>query len=183
MPKTIHGHCACASITYTIQPHPLPLPLTLPLEITNCYCTTCQPYSPSPSTHPFVGWIDIPNPSLHLQDKDGRLQVLRSEVVERKVCGRCGAAVTMRYFCDRSTGVAVETVDQESLAQYVAEMGGKGDGKGKAEMMKVKEHIFVGQKPDWYRIPEGDGARQWDRFRAEFGDVIERWKRKNGVKS
>ncbi|KAL8636837.1 MAG: hypothetical protein Q9228_005820, partial [Teloschistes exilis] len=114
-------------------------------------------------------------------DKDGRLQVLRSEVAERKVCGRCGAAMTMRYFCDGSTGVAVETIDRESLAEYVAEIVGKGKGKG--EMMKVKEHIFVGQKPDWYRIPEDDEARQWDRFGAEFEDVIERWKRGSGVKS
>ncbi|KAL9586384.1 MAG: hypothetical protein Q9212_000956, partial [Teloschistes hypoglaucus] len=115
-------------------------------------------------------------------DQDGKLRILRSEVAERKVCAGCEAAVTMRYLCDGSTGVAVDTVDRESLKGYVAEMGGKGEGQGKGEMMKVKEHIFVEQKPDWYRIPEDDGARQWDRFSTEFGDVIERWKRENGVK-
>lgn len=111
--------------------------------------------------------------------------MLRSEVAERKVCAGCGAAVTMRYFCDDSTGVAVETVDQGSLEGYMAGMGEKGEEKGKGEekMMKVKEHIFVEQKPDWYRIPKDDGARQWDRFSAEFEDVIDRWKKENGVKS
>lgn len=124
---------------------------------------------------------------------------MSSEVAERKVCGGCGAAVTMRYFCDESTGVAVETFDRNSLAGYGAEVVGQGErdgvlgeegqeaagkskGKGKREMMKVKEHIFVGQKPDWYRIPEDDGARQWDRFPPDFEDIIVRWKREMGVK-
>ncbi len=65
----------------------------------------------------------------------------------------------MKYLCDESIGVAAGTIDEVS----------------QGKMMGVTQHIFVGQKAGWHKLPE-DGVGRCEGFTVGLEEKLARWK-------
>ncbi|KAL9600940.1 MAG: hypothetical protein Q9219_002875 [cf. Caloplaca sp. 3 TL-2023] len=159
------GRCQCGSVRY--------FSTSPPKNLTYCYCITCRRLSGSP----FIAWADIPFSSFQLRPSspsspsagseeagtDCALTPLStSSFAIRSACKKCGSPITMMYYCDHGTiGVAAGTIDEGALPK---------------QAMKVTDHIFVGQKPEWHQIAE-DGVARFERFTDEFQGKIEEWEK------
>jgi hypothetical protein len=36
--------------------------------------------------------------------------------------------------------------------------------KGKSQIPPPSHHIFLSEKASWFELPEGDGAKRWDKW-------------------
>ncbi|KAI4122093.1 MAG: hypothetical protein LQ338_006010 [Usnochroma carphineum] len=145
----ITGRCPCNSIRYTST--------SPPQTLTYCHCTSCQRLSSAP----FIAWADIPSAAFNLSpSSSGALQSLESEIAVRRMCKTCGSAISMQYYCDKSTiGVAAGTIEGGALGKVVA------------------EHIFVREKAGGIDIPDSGGGKRWEGFPRGLEEKLGAWRR------
>lgn len=132
-PAEVSGGCACGRVSYKSS--------TQPQIVCFCYCKTCQQCSGAPFL-PFaafktsgVTWSENPT------------TWKKSEIAIRGHCPTCGSTVSMVYYSDvETTWLALGTVDA-----------------GMENRKCPNLHIFVKEKPFWYRIPD-DGVPQCETF-------------------
>jgi hypothetical protein len=74
-----------------------------------------------------------------------------SKNAERGFCSACGSSLTFRYHATPDTlYVTMASVDEE------ARKGGVDPLEG-----LIKKHIYVGEKVDWYKLPD-DGLPRFE---------------------
>lgn len=89
------------------------------------------------------------------------LSLRLSKLGERAFCRTCHSILAMRYkHQPEEVGLAMGSVTNESIT----------DEKVK-EAFKLKRHIFVSQKAEWYN-PSRDGIEMWDRFSGSFEEEM-----------
>lgn len=125
------GSCACGKVTFEIDGE---LP---PMDA--CHCTICRKIS----GHFGVG-ADVPRESLRVDGMEHITWYPSSEKVRRGFCKFCGSNL---FF---------DPVDHERVPWTAVSMGAF-DGPTNS---RIREHIFVGQKGDYYEID--DGLPQFD---------------------
>lgn len=108
----------------------------------------------------FGAWTDLPHLSLKIEEAGSMLQNT-SDLAIRSSCKACGTPMFMAYYATPDTiGVAVGTIDEESV---------------QGELAKPDSHIFVGDKAGWFTLPE-DGLARYANFTPGFTDALEKWK-------
>ena len=84
-----------------------------------------------------------------------------SDIALRSSCKDCGTPMFMTYYATPDTiAVAAGTIDEKSV---------------QGELVKPGNHIFVGEKANWFVLPE-DGLDRYDEFPPGFEDALETWK-------
>ena len=64
------------------------------------------------------------------------------------------------YVLPDTISVAAGTVDEESM---------------KGRILKPENHIFVGEKAEWYTLPD-DGLKRYKTFSPEYIDLLDGWR-------
>ena len=85
----------------------------------------------------------------------------KSDIAIRASCRDCGTPLFMTYYALPDTiSVSAGTIDEESM---------------KGRILKPDNHIFVGEKADWYTLPD-DGLKRYKEFPPGITDALENWK-------
>jgi len=96
-----------------------------------------------------------------IADDAWSLSLRLSKSGERAFCRTCHSILVMRYkHRPEEVGLAMGCVANESIT----------DDEVK-ESFKLKRHIFVSQKAEWYD-PSRDGIKMWDRFSGSFEEEM-----------
>ena len=99
--------------------------------VTACHCGQCRKV-----TGNFLATTNAPTSDLDITDDEGLTWYRSSDLAERGFCKVCGSVLFWR----------------EVGSDHIAITAGALDG---ATGMTIKDHIFVGDKPDWYEITDG----------------------------
>lgn len=84
----------------------------------------------------------------------------KSDIAIRASCRDCGTPMFMTYYAVPDTiSIAAGTVDEESM---------------KGRILKPNVHIFVGEKAEWYSLPD-DGLKRYEAFPTGLTDALETW--------
>lgn len=132
------GSCACGAISWTA---------TAEMILScNCHFSICRKISGSP----YVTFANYPQSSVTFSPPLGKPHLKTfavSPYAERTFCGECGSNFTMWYKEDPDTiDMAIGTLDE---------------GKSTVGFYKgPQRHIYTGDVPSWYRIPEDDLKRE-----------------------
>ncbi|KAF9884501.1 hypothetical protein FE257_001688 [Aspergillus nanangensis] len=122
------GGCFCGKVAYkTLKPV---------TGMSFCYCSMCQ------SVHgaPFAAFTNINRNDLVWTRTEGLLDLRLSNVATRTVCRSCHAPITMVYnAAPDEPGIVAASIDEE---------------KSTAAIPEVKSHIYVNEKPSWYKITD-----------------------------
>ena len=140
MPKKLTGSCQCGAVSYTTSSEPL--------SLNYCYCIGCQKTSGSP----FITWLGLTKQNVKWS---GTLSELRTgHHAIRTFCSKCGSTIGMQYYLmPNKTYVATGTISTSDFEL-------PGDG----------EHIFVKDKPRWYKI--ADKGPQYQEFDPTFERLL-----------
>lgn len=122
----IAGGCYCGNVRYKS---------TEPVYgMTSCYCSICR------SVHgaPFATFTNLKRKDLQWTRKEALLSIAFSNAATRTVCRTCSAPITMVYNATPDeVGIVAASIDEELST---------------APIPAVECHIYVDQKPDWYKI-------------------------------
>jgi len=108
-------------------------------EVVACHCSQCRK-----QTSHFYASTNAKNTDVTFSETKGLKWFKSSEIAERGFCQDCGSILFWRRFGS----------DTISLS------AGSLDGK---TGLKICEHIYVADKPDWYEIT--DGIKQYPIWR------------------
>lgn len=126
------GQCFCGKVRYEAY--------AAPSDMTSCYYQTYR------SIHgaPFAPFARVMRDDFQFTESEGLDDMRLTNIATRTVCQFCHSAMTMVYdAAPEEIGIVGGTIDESSSTAAVPE---------------VQDHIFVGEKPQWYRIL--DDARQ-----------------------
>lgn len=119
------GSCLCGAIRFTVS---------APLDVTDiCHCTQCRKWT----GHVFAS-VDVPRNALSIAQTDTLTWYASSSKVRRGFCACCGSSV---FFDPIDThkhhwiGIALGAFDAPTHT-------------------RIKQHIFVGEKGDYYEITD-----------------------------
>jgi hypothetical protein len=95
-----------------------------------CHCAQCR----RTSGH-YAAMTSAPAANITLISEDSLVWYKSSETAERGFCGRCGGNLFWRQFGSDNTSITAGTLDTPTN-------------------LTVEEHIFVGDKSDYYTIDD-----------------------------
>ena len=128
------GSCACNYISYTAS--------TPPTCLVNCHCTTCRRQAGAP----YQTWAFFATDDVRWCISPTERQA--TPAATRTFCPKCGSTLSMLLHRDpKSIGIAAGTLDEE-----------------KTQIPLPSHHIFLSEKASWFELPEGDGAKKWDKW-------------------
>lgn len=147
----ITGSCRCGALKYHTTGPPISD------KCNYCHCFTCRRTSGS-AFLPFADFDvsavlfssgSTTAPMLEAIDVIDALKTYRaSSYAQRFFCGNCGSQLGMRYDAEpKYVGLTLGTVDEKTL--------GKIEGG-----LKIKRHIYVGEKAGWFELPDDGAARE-----------------------
>ncbi|KAJ5406373.1 hypothetical protein N7465_007657 [Penicillium sp. CMV-2018d] len=128
------GSCACNYISYTAS--------TPPTSLVNCHCTTCRKQAGAP----YQSWAFFATEDIrwHVNPTERRV----TNGATRTFCPQCGSTLGMLQHGDpKGIAIAAGTLDE-----------------GKILIPLPSHHIFLSEKASWFELPEGDGAKRWDKW-------------------
>lgn len=128
------GSCACHYISYTAS--------TPPTCLVNCHCTTCRKQAGAP----YQSWAFFATDDIrwHVNPTERRV----TNGATRTFCPRCGSTLGMLQHGDpKGIAIAAGTLDE-----------------GETHIPPPSHHIFLSEKASWFELPEGDGAKRWDKW-------------------
>lgn len=146
------GGCYCGQVRYQSKEPAHGMAL--------CYCSTCR------SLHgaPFAPFTHLSRQHLQWTQTEGLLSLAFSDVAVRSFCRSCCAPVAMVYNAEPDEIALVATSIDEELSA--------------AKVPEVECHIYVGEKPGWFRIlddkPQMDGPSLQIRRNMEEGGTARR---------
>ncbi|KAF2657462.1 S-adenosyl-L-methionine-dependent methyltransferase [Lophiostoma macrostomum CBS 122681] len=136
------GACRCGNIKFSSTARPS--------DFTFCHCRSCQQLSGSA----FLGFASVPRDALKFSASSTRQSIRLSDVAERTFCSGCGAPLTMAYtFEPDIIWIVVSLIEPGSL---------------KGGPLKVKSHIYLREKAEWFTVPDDGG----ERFESSFFDHL-----------
>ncbi|KAH8649789.1 Mss4-like protein [Xylariales sp. PMI_506] len=152
--QTIYGSCICG-FTKWQSSH-------LPSRGSFCYCQTCRKMSGGA----FLAFMDFPVLSITFSPpitspKSTLKWTAVSKNAERGFCSACGSTLTFRYHATPDTlYLTIASVDERAR-------------NGAVDPLKSlsKKHIYVGEKVDWYDLPD-DGLPRFETMPNEAKYLI-----------
>ena len=142
--EVVVGGCYCGQVRYqSTEPA---------FGLTFCYCTTCQLLHGAP----FAAWTNVPKLGLTWIEDKGLVEASFSDLATRTFCSNCHAPITMAFHAvPDEIGIVAATISQE---------------QSKKAVPALQRHIFVSEKPSWYRIL--DSLEQHQGFPDDMKDQI-----------
>ncbi|OQE40283.1 hypothetical protein PENCOP_c006G02690 [Penicillium coprophilum] len=128
------GSCACHFISYSAS--------TPPTCLVNCHCKTCRRQAGAPyQTWAFFATKDL---QWHINPTERQ----STNAATRSFCPQCGSTLSMIQHRDpKSIGIAAGTLDE-----------------GNTQIPMPSHHIFLSEKASWFKLPENDAAKRWDKW-------------------
>ncbi|KAI0189862.1 Mss4-like protein [Astrocystis sublimbata] len=165
LPVVLRGSCLCGVIRLQCK--------MSPESITICHCRECRKASGNPFLtfglfhNDYVQWSIATTDSVTplLGDlAEGIKLTYYSDVAVRGWCSRCGTPLFMKYHC-RPDGTSITTglLDNEHI----------GDS-----LPPIKEHIFLGDKASWWKVPSDDRVARHSSFNEAFTRRLQDWSAK-----
>ncbi|GAW19477.1 hypothetical protein ANO14919_089640 [Xylariales sp. No.14919] len=166
LPVVLRGSCLCGMVRLESK--------MIPGAITICHCRECRKASGNPFLtfglfhNDYIQWSVASSAGTKrllgdLADGDGGGIKLTyySDIAVRGWCPRCGTPLFMKYHCrPDGTSIAMGLVDNEHIV---------------GALPPVKEHIFLADKAEWWKVPPDDGIARHDGFNEAFTRRLREW--------